>query len=85
MNRFLLSKIANQVVSHARGTGTTQSGLGKKVFNDNGVKLIAIEQNPRTSSEWAAAARSGSKVVQFKDIELNKYVAVSVDGKIKEY
>jgi len=45
----------------------------------------AIEQNPEKPSRWAQLARDGHKVVQFRDVSTNKYVAVSVDGNVKMY
>jgi hypothetical protein len=42
----------------------------------------AIEQNPEKSSRWGQVARSGHQVVRFKDAGTNKFVAVSVDGKV---
>ncbi len=85
MNQYALRRIASMVANHAVGTGRTPSGLGKKVFSDQGRRIIAIEQNPRTGSEWAALAQAGHRVVQFKDLSTDKYVAVSVDGRVKEY
>ena len=45
----------------------------------------AIEQNREKPSRWGQLARQGHQVVQFKDVATNHYVAVSVDGNIKEY
>lgn len=30
-------------------------------------------------------AREGHQVVQFRDVEAHKYVAVAVDGEVREY
>jgi hypothetical protein len=30
-------------------------------------------------------AREKHQVVQFRDVEMNRYVAVSVDGEVREY
>ncbi len=86
MNYGLLKVMASQVVSGV-GVMKTVSGLKLKTFVDNatGQKLVAIEQNPKTSSIWAQKARDGAAVVQFKDVSTNKYVAVSVDGNITPY
>jgi hypothetical protein len=51
----------------------------------NGRVLEAIEQNPEKASRWGKLAREGHQVVQFRDVEMGKYVAVSVDGIVKEY
>ncbi len=64
--------------------------IGKKRFRMarfemNGREYQAIEQNPEKPSAWGKLARQGHQVVQFRDVETNKYVAVAVDGKIKLY
>lgn len=85
MNRWLLRRMAEQVIS-GQNVGTTVAGLRRKVFTVDGErKLIAIQQNPKTNSQWAKLARDGHDVVQFKDTATDKYVAVSVDGKVTEY
>jgi hypothetical protein len=45
----------------------------------------AIEQNAEKPSRWGQLARDGHRVVQFKDAERNKFVAVVVDGEITFY
>jgi hypothetical protein len=45
----------------------------------------AIEQNPDKPSRWGKLAREKHQVVQFRDVEAHKYVAVSVDGAVREY
>jgi len=54
-------------------------------FRWSGKMLEAIEQNPEKPSRWGQLAREKHQVVQFMDAETHKYVAVSVDGKIREY
>lgn len=81
----LWSKIADQVARGVDVRHTSLANLNTKTFHDGGQKIVAIQQNPRTSSEWAALARQGHSVVQFKDVVTNKYLGVSVDGKIKKY
>ena len=54
-------------------------------FEMNGREYQAIEQNPEKPSAWGKLARQGHKVVQFRDVASNKYVAVTVDGKVKKY
>jgi hypothetical protein len=54
-------------------------------FRMNGRVLEAIEQNPEKASSWAKLARDGHQVVQFRDVEIHKYVAVAVDGVVREY
>lgn len=43
---------------------------------------LAIEQNTEKPSRWGRLARTGHQVVQFKDMETNRFVAVAVDGEI---
>jgi len=45
----------------------------------------AIEQNAEKPSRWGQLARDGHQVVQFKDAEANKFVAVAVDGEVTIY
>ena len=50
-----------------------------------GREYAAIEQNLDKPSEWGRLARSGHQVVQIKDVQSNRFVAVAVDGEAKEY
>ena len=54
-------------------------------FKLNGRMLEAIEQNRMKPSRWGQLARERHQVVQFRDVETHKYVAVAVDGEITEY
>jgi hypothetical protein len=54
-------------------------------FPMNGREYLAIEQNPWKRSRWGQLARSGHRVVQFKDSEINKFVAAAVDGTVTIY
>jgi hypothetical protein len=54
-------------------------------FKLNGRTLEAIEQNPDKPSQWGKLARQKHQVVQFRDLDAHKYVAVSVDGEVKVY
>jgi len=54
-------------------------------FEMGGKRYQAIEQNASKPSVWGKLARKGHQVVQFRDIASNKYVAVAVDGEVKEY
>jgi len=54
-------------------------------FEIGGRKYQAIEQNPEKPSRWGQLASKGHQVVQFKDVESNRFVAVSVDGKVRVY
>ena|ERR1700733_1744748 len=54
-------------------------------FVAGGGEYQAIEQNPEKPSRWGRLARQGKRVVQFRDLQTNKYVAVSVDQEVLEY
>jgi hypothetical protein len=54
-------------------------------FRMNGRLWEAIEQNPDKPSRWGKLAREKHQVVQFRDVEAHRYVAVSVDGGVREY
>jgi hypothetical protein len=60
-------------------------GLRAVQFQQNGRMLEAIEQNAAKPSRWGQLAREGHRVVQFRDVLLRKYVAVAVDGVVREY
>src|SRR5579864_6405788 len=64
---------------------TSSQRLKAVAFEINGRKYEAIEQNPEKPRRWGQLAREGHQVVQFKDAEANRFVAVAIDGKIKEY
>lgn len=91
----LLSSIATQMMSNeaaieAQGKSvpirrTSGQHLKTVTFTMNGREYTAIEQNPEKPSRWGRLARAGHQVVQFKDDESNKFVAVAVDGEVKEY
>ena len=51
----------------------------------DGREYQLIEQNPEKPSRWGKLAREGHRVVQVRDVELGKYVAAVVDGKLREY
>ena len=54
-------------------------------FRMNGRVFAAIEQNREKPSRWGKLARERHQVVQFRDVEKGKYVAVAVDGEVREY
>jgi hypothetical protein len=54
-------------------------------FQLNGRTFEAIEQNPEKPSRWGQLAREKHQVVQFRDVDSHQYVAVSVDGKARQY
>ena len=64
---------------------TTSKRLKTVGFEMNGRAYQAIEQNPEKPSRWGQLARQGHRVVQFRDGGTGKYVAVAVDGEVREY
>jgi hypothetical protein len=54
-------------------------------FKLNGRVLEAIEQNREKPSRWGQLEREKHQVVQFRDVGTHKYVAVSVDGEVREH
>jgi hypothetical protein len=62
---------------------TSRRRLKQVDFRFEGHELRGLEQNPDTKSRWAKMAREGKKVMQFLDN--GRYVAVVVDGKMKNY
>ena len=64
---------------------TSAQRLRTVTFALDGQQYTAIEQNPDKPSRWGQLAREGHQVVQFKAVSSNRFVAVAVDGKVKEY
>lgn len=62
---------------------TSRSKLCEVDFLFNGHQLRGLEQNPKTSSQWARLAREGKKVMQV--LSGRRYIAVVVDGKVQFY
>lgn len=54
-------------------------------FLMGGQEYQAIEQNAEKPSRWGKLAREGHRVVQFRDLETQRYIAVTVDGEVHEY
>ena len=94
LDTLLLSSIAKQLLSgdevEVKGKRlpvrrTSKQGLRTVTFTMGERRYAAIEQNPGKPSRWGQLARSGHQVVQFKDVQANRFVAVAVDGEAKEY
>lgn len=90
----LFSTVATQMMSgdkieiegkHVPVRRTSAQRLRTVAFSAGDRQYQAIEQNPEKPSQWGQLARQGHQVVQFKDAETNRFVAVAVDGKLKEY
>jgi hypothetical protein len=94
LNSSLLASLAEQMMTadevEVEGKRlpvhrTSRQGLRTLTFTMEGRQYAAIEQNPQKPSRWGQLARSGHQVVQFKDVESNKLVAVAVDSDVTEY
>jgi hypothetical protein len=94
MDAALLQSVARQLMSGTRIEiegqiaqiqRTSAQRLRTAKFRMNGRDFQAIEQNATKPSRWGQLAREGHQVVQFKDLERNSFVAVSVDGEVTEY
>ena len=75
-------EVSGQVVRVRR---TSSQRLRNVEFTMGGRRFEAIEQNPEKPSRWGKLAQAGHRVVQFLDADTRRFVAVSVDGKVKEY
>jgi len=64
---------------------TSYQRLRTVQFMMNGNEYQAIEQNAEKPSRWGQLARDGHQVVQFREVASGKYVAVAVDGEVREY
>jgi hypothetical protein len=94
MDHAVLQSVAEQLLNGtkidldgkiSRVTRTSSQRLRTAAFEMNGRQFQAIEQNATKPSRWAQLAREGHQVVQFKDVQTSRFVAVSVDGEITEY
>jgi hypothetical protein len=94
MNTEMLSHLAKQMKAGNRVEidgklfevkRTSSQRLKTLRFVMGGREYQAIEQNPEKPSRWGQLARKGHHVVQFRDLMTGKYVAVAIDGEVKEY
>jgi hypothetical protein len=94
LDHALLLSVAEQLMSGTqievngrkfRVTRTGSQRLRTARFLLDGKEYQAIQQNPEKASRWGKLARDGQRVVQFRDLVSQKYVAVAVDQKIQEY
>ena len=94
LNRDLLKEIAENLMARdrfevhgqrLRVRRTSSQRLRSVAFSMDGRGYQAIEQNPEKPSRWGKLAQEGHRVVQFIDVDTRRFVAVSIDGEIKEY
>lgn len=62
---------------------TGRSRLRVVNFECESQKLVGIEQNPNTTSRWAAMARQGLRIMQFS--LAGRYIANVADGRANFY
>jgi hypothetical protein len=94
LNREIMKSVATQLMNEgqvelegqtAKVRKTSRQRLKTAMFEMGGRGYEAIEQNPEKPSRWGKLAADGHKVVQFRDVETNRYVGVAVDGEVKVY
>jgi hypothetical protein len=94
LDHELMKSVAQQMMSGAsvavegQATAvkhTSYQRLKTVTFQMNGREYQAIEQNAAKPSRWGELARQGHQVVQFREAQSGRYVAVAVDGEVKEY
>ena len=94
LNHETLKSVAKQlmtaaeVVVDSRASTVQRTGAHRfrtARFLMDGKEYQAIEQNADKPSQWGKLAKAGHRVVQFRDLASQKYVAVVVDDKVQEY
>jgi hypothetical protein len=94
LDHTILKSVAEQLLGGAEvvvdGRASRVTRTGSRRFRTvrfvmGGREYQAIEQNPEKPSRWGKLAREGHRVVQFRDLMTQKYVAVTVDDKVTEY
>ncbi len=90
----LLTSVWQQVLAEGKSTvelegktypvGSTRAKKLRTVrFDYSNYRLDGIEQNPETTSRWAALARDGKRVMQFS--YQSRYVGNVCEGKLTRY
>lgn len=94
LDHAVMKSVAEQLMS---GSEVVVGGLKSRVtrtgsrrfrtarFVAGGEEYQAIEQNPEKPSRWGQLARQGHRVVQFRDLQAQKYIAAVVDGEVHAY
>jgi len=62
---------------------TAKRKLAQVDFEFAGQRIRGLEQNPATSSRWAALVRKGAKVMQF--LIAGRYIAAVSDAKVTHF
>ena len=94
LDTAMLASVALQMTSsntvdlngtHVAVRRTSRHRFRTLAFTMDGREYQAIEQNAEKPSRWGQLAREGHEVVQFKDVNTNRFVAVAVDGEVSVY
>ena len=94
LDTSLLSSVAKQMMSadevEVEGKRlpvrrTSRQGLRTVAFTMGGPHYAASERTHDKLGSCGELARSGHQVVQFKDVQSNRFEAVAGDGEAKEY
>ena len=94
LDRAVMKSVAQQLLSGSEvvveGRTFRVSRTGSRRFRTvrfvaGGEEYQAIEQNPEKPSRWGQLARQGHRVVQFRDLQTQKYVAAGVNGEVHAY
>ena len=65
------------------GKGFSRQETPERRVQFGDLRIIGIEQNPATTSRWAASAREGNRIMQFRC--KGRYVANVCEGKLLRY
>jgi hypothetical protein len=94
LDHAVMKSVAEQLMSGSEvvvgGRKFRVSRTGWRLFRTvrfvaGGEEYQAIEQNPEKPSRWGQLARQGHRVVQFRDLQTQKYAAAVVDGEVHAY
>src|ERR1700680_1608550 len=94
LDHAVVKSVAEQLMSRSAvvvgGRNFRVTRTGSRRFRTvrlvaGGEEYQAIEQNPEKPRRWGQLARQGHRVVQFRDLQTQKYVAAVVDGEVHAY
>src|SRR5439155_788666 len=86
LDHAVLQSVAKQLLNNtkidldgkiSRVTRTSSQHLRTTTFETDGRQFQAIEQNATKPSRWGQLAREGHQVIQFKDVQTNRFSCAS--------
>lgn len=84
--RMLLTALAVTVAANSAPVlRASRQQLNIAAFSFEGHQHEAIDGIRKSRTDWGQLARSRRQVVQFKDVENSRFVAVVVDGEVTFY